>query len=85
MLPWEDCCTIHDRSYWPGGTSDQRRDADRALYVCVRDRGYPITASVMWVGVRLGGTPFFPFDWRWGYGRDFGTSYWYDRPGERAP
>ncbi len=82
--PWEGCCVAHDRVYWQGGTADSRKQADKALYLCVKARGYPTVAAAMWAAVRPGGTPFMPFDWRWGYGysygHDIGTSYWYDRP-----
>ncbi len=75
---WESCCDAHDRTYRRGGTSDQRMLADRALYACVKAKGYRVTASVMWLGIIIGGQSFFPFDWRklkddfsaaWGYGR----------------
>jgi hypothetical protein len=76
---WEGCCDVHDRAYGPGGTSDQRATADRRLYDCVSATGHTATAAVMWLAVRLGGTPFFPFGWRWGFEKDFGVSWWYSR------
>jgi hypothetical protein len=64
---WVDCCVEHDIHYWCGGSSEERRRADRELRDCVRDYASR-TASVMYVGVRIGGGPCQPFPWRWGYG-----------------
>lgn len=76
---WESCCDAHDKLYGPGGTSDMRLAADQALYACVKDSGHPWTAGVMWAFVRVGGQPFFPFGWRWGFERDYSASWWYGR------
>lgn len=54
---WHDCCVQHDIAYRAGGTWRDRRRADAALYRCVRSKGRPITAAVMFVGVRLFGLP----------------------------
>lgn len=51
-----------------GGTWADRVQADLELYKCVKARGYPVWAYLMFHGVRLGGSPFYPFGWRWGYG-----------------
>jgi hypothetical protein len=77
---WESCCDIHDKAYGPGGTSDQRAGADRALYACVKAKGYPVTASAMWLGAVLGGQPFFPFDWS-KLKIDYSAAWWYGRAG----
>ncbi len=76
---WETCCDAHDRAYGPGGNSNARAMADKELFVCVAARGDELTAAVMWLAVRLGGTPFYPVGWRWGYERDYGVSWWYER------
>lgn len=65
---WLDCCVIHDKAYWAGGTSLQRQEADSALEKCVADAGEPLIAQVMHAGVRVGGTPYWPTNFRWGYG-----------------
>ena len=66
--PWEGCCVVHDRAYWAGGTWADRRAADRRLRQCVAANGHPLWAWLMWAGVRIGGTPYLPTAWRWGYG-----------------
>lgn len=44
-----------------------RRDADAFLYRYVRDKGYRVWAWLIWIGVRLGGSQYYPFSWRWRY------------------
>jgi len=72
--PWEGACIAHDQAYWRGGSLAQRRVADKALCIGVVKRGYPLTGALMYYGVRLGGVPWLPTSWRWGYGygRRFG-------------
>ncbi|UTF58989.1 FAD-binding oxidoreductase [Gilvimarinus sp. DA14] len=65
---WLECCERHDFAYWRGGTYAERLSADEALEACVADLNEPIIASLMYMGVRVGGTPFAPTDFRWGYG-----------------
>lgn len=65
---WLGCCTAHDYAYWKGGTFRERLDADLALRECVRKVGAPEIAALMLAGVRVGGTPFLPTEFRWGYG-----------------
>ncbi len=78
---WENCCDIHDKIYGAGGTSDQRAAADRSLYECVATSGNNLVAGFMLVAVKIGGQPFFPFGWRWGFERDYSASWWYSRSG----
>jgi hypothetical protein len=66
--PWQACCERHDRAYWIGGTAEDRRIADQQLMICVARRAHPHWAYAMYLAVRLGGSPWFPFKWRWGYG-----------------
>lgn len=76
--PWEGCCVLHDFAYWRGGTRGDRWLADRRLRCCVmaKAREYALAgqclitviAWIMWAGVRLGGGPYLPVHWRWGYG-----------------
>ena len=67
-IPWRQCCVIHDRAYWMGGSWTERRAADRHLRQCVGRQGYPLMGWLMYFGVRIGGSPFWPVSWRWGYG-----------------
>lgn len=72
---WSACCVHHDIAYWKGGTRDERRVADKVLAQCVAYVGKPKTASLMLAGVRLGGTPYWPTSYRWGYGWPFMRGY----------
>lgn len=72
---WLQCCLEHDRSYWLGGTRDERRAADKQLKQCVVGLDEKFVAGVMQTGVRLGGTPWLPTSFRWGYGWPFGRGY----------
>ncbi|NVJ49327.1 MAG: hypothetical protein HWE13_08370 [Gammaproteobacteria bacterium] len=72
---WLECCRRHDLAYWQGGTYQQRIDADRALQSCVAAVGEPAVAELMLAGVRVGGSPYFPTLFRWGYGWPYGRGY----------
>ncbi|MGI9266331.1 MAG: hypothetical protein ACR2QY_02300 [Akkermansiaceae bacterium] len=65
---WRDDCVVHDYAYWKGGTWKERRDADRKLRDGIRSKGKPVIAQLAYMGVRLGGTPWLPTPWRWGFG-----------------
>lgn len=58
---WHDCCVMHDVEYRDIGKGwlnwRARRRADVALYRCVRTKGHPRTAAIMFLGVRLFGFP----------------------------
>lgn len=69
---YADCCIEHDKDYFFGGTEKQRRRSDKRLYKCVRSKGgwqNKTAASIMWLGVRVGGVSFLPTPFRWGFGR----------------
>ncbi|MDH5711942.1 MAG: FAD-binding oxidoreductase [Gammaproteobacteria bacterium] len=72
---WAECCIRHDLAYWKGGSYEERLDADRALEACVARVGEPAIAAVMLAGVRVGGSPYFPTFYRWGYGWPFPRGY----------
>lgn len=72
---WLDCCIRHDVAYWQGGSYAQRLNADLELEKCVVKAGEPEIAKIMLTGVRLGGSPFFPTPYRWGYGWPFPRGY----------
>ena len=65
---WLNCCIAHDYAYWKGGTYAERVEADLALESCVAQVGEPEVAVLMLAGVRVGGSPFWPTRFRWGYG-----------------
>ncbi len=72
---WMECCIRHDIAYWQGGTEPQRLAADQALERCVSQVGEPEIAKLMLAGVRVGGSPFFPTSYRWGYGWSYQRGY----------
>ncbi|MFT4560353.1 MAG: hypothetical protein ACI9BW_000087 [Gammaproteobacteria bacterium] len=72
---WLDCCTTHDLAYWRGGTAQERLLADRELRICVSEHGQASIAAMMFAGVRVGGSPYFPTSFRWGYGWRYPRTY----------
>lgn len=79
---WLGCCTEHDKAYWQGGTYGERRKADRALQRCVAHVGEPGIAALMLAGVRVGGSPYWPTRFRWGYGWPWPRGYRAPTPAE---
>ncbi|KGJ95160.1 hypothetical protein [Colwellia psychrerythraea] len=72
---WLSCCTAHDYAYWQGGTYQERLLADKELQQCVAKVGEPYIASLMLAGVRVGGSPYLPTSFRWGYGWSYPRWY----------
>lgn len=72
---WLHCCTAHDFDYWKGGTLKQRIASDKRLKSCVAKAGKPKVAALMLAGVRVGGMPYFPTPFRWGYGWPYPRFY----------
>ena len=72
---WLHCCQQHDLAYWRGGTYTERVAADEALQACVAQVGEPVIAELMLVGVRVGGSAYFPTRFRWGYGWRYFRGY----------
>jgi hypothetical protein len=72
---WAECCISHDLAYWKGGTYDERLAADRELESCVTQLGEPKIAKLMLAGVRVGGSPYLPTSYRWGYGWPYQRGY----------
>ena len=72
---WLNCCIAHDKKYWAGGTAAEREAADRQLEACVAGVGEPAIARIMLAGVRVGGSPWWPTSYRWGYGWPFSHGY----------
>ena len=74
-MVWLNCCIAHDFAYWQGGNYQQRLDADKALKECVANVGKPEIAQLMLAGVRVGGSPYWPTKFRWGYGWSWPRGY----------
>ena len=72
---WHNCCVQHDIKYWQGGTHEQRLAADKDLEQCVAKVGEPKIAKLMLAGVRVGGGPYWPTSYRWGYGWPYFQNY----------
>jgi len=81
---WYECCKAHDYAYWRGGTYDERLQADEDLRVCVAEQGQPEIAFIMLMGVRVGGVPWIPTEFRWGYGWSYPKGYGRLSEGELA-
>ena len=71
---WVDCCVKHDLIYWMGGTREERKIADLELKKCISEKGYPVIARIMYIGVRIGGVWWLPTPFRWGFGWDYPMS-----------
>ncbi|WP_426358373.1 hypothetical protein ACPUVO_18385 [Pseudocolwellia sp. HL-MZ19] len=72
---WLNCCEKHDFDYWKGGTYEDRVVSDNNLKQCVSEVGEPEVALLMLAGVRVGGTPYLPTSFRWGYGWSYPKGY----------
>ena len=72
---WLGCCETHDYEYWKGGTSDQKEQSDKDLESCVSKVGEPTIAALMLTGVTIGGSPYIPTSYRWGYGWPYPKGY----------
>ena len=75
-LPWRQCCVVHDRAYYYGGSKEEKNTADIKLKECVtKEVGNENLGLVLGVlmkdAVWIGGVPYFPTTYRWGYGEDF--------------
>lgn len=72
---WVECCIVHDIPYWCGGSEADRAAADQFLKQCLNKQG-SFFDSLFYAGVRLGGVPWLPTPWRWGYGwKDWPRGY----------
>ena len=73
-VDWQDGkgCLTHDYAYWRGGSFAMKKKADTDLYDHIISLGHSkIYAYVVWIAIALGGMPFIPAPWRWGYGYPF--------------
>lgn len=69
------CCDTHDARYWAGGTADERKQADRRFRECIATTGHRALSNLYYFGVRIGGTPYLPTPWRWGFGWNYPHGY----------
>lgn len=72
---WLDCCIAHDAAYWAGGSRAQRKLADKQLRQCLAQKQEAAIGRLMYLGVRVGGAPYWPSSFRWGYGWPYGRGY----------
>jgi len=72
---WQDCCVDHDITYWCGGSRAERADADKKFGRCISERYHAWWGALMQVGVCVGGAPWIPAYWRWGYGHKYPAGY----------
>jgi len=71
-LSWRECCTIHDKAYYYGGSKAHKKRADIELNSCVSQIvGQKYLGKAMEIAVKIGGGPYLPTSFRWGYGEDF--------------
>ncbi len=75
-----DCCYEHDKVYWAGGSSEERKKADLKLKECVTEKGHKIKAILMYWGARVGGHSWLPTPFRWGFGYIWPDGYFQDNP-----
>ena len=71
---WGEVCLKHDMAYWAGGTKEERMKADEKFKEEINSL-IPKLGDAMWLGVKIGGGPYIPTWWRWGYGWPYGRSY----------
>jgi len=70
---WCGCCFRHDISYWQGGTSEERLEADKTFKQCIKEStGSEELSLLMYNAVRAGGSSMYPTWYRWGYGWPYG-------------
>jgi len=64
---WIECCITHDHAYAKGGTKEQRKKADIVLRNCVAGKGHSVVAWIMYLGVRVGGSPLIKTSYTWDF------------------
>ena len=69
---YRECCTVHDREYFAGGSWKERWRSDKKLFQCVaaKTKFYnKVVAPVMWLGVRAFGVSWLNTKASWGFGK----------------
>ena len=74
---WRECCVEHDRAYWKGWTSEDRKKVDLELEKCVSWKWYKTIWFLMRLWVRVWWNPYLPTSFRWAYGWE--KFKWYDK------
>ena len=69
------CCREYDKANWQGGTWHQRLNTDRQLMYCVAELGETVIAELMLDGAHIGGSPFWPAQFRWVYDWNYLRGY----------
>ena len=74
------CCEKHDEPYGRGGPAPERLEADIELLGCVARKFRwtwlgRLVGIAMFVGVSIGGCPWWPTRFRWGYGWPWPRGY----------
>ena len=74
-LPWRDCCVIHDKAYYYGGSKEEKKMADAVLKECVSktigcSNSGLVLGNIMEDAVWIGGAPYYPTSYRWGFEED---------------
>ena len=64
---WVSCCVVHDIIYWCGGSDEDRKEADQIIMECANKKA-SLMGEIIYPVVRIGGLPWLPTPWRWGYG-----------------
>lgn len=63
---------MHDWAYYHGGSNRLKREADKKLFECVKPYLGTVAATVIRIGVALGGVWWLPYQGsRWAYGYPF--------------
>jgi len=75
--PGREHCVEHDKEYWTGGTFSQLVGSNLRLGMRVAEGGHPILGIVRALSTMIGGLPFLPFPWRWGFGHRYRDSWWF--------
>lgn len=85
---YRDCCVVHDREYFAGGSWKARWRSDKKLFQCVASKPKfynKLIAPVVWLGVRFGGAPWLNTSFSWGFGKRKKFSEKIPKPLEKTP
>jgi hypothetical protein len=55
--------------------ADERKQTDRYFRQCIAQADHRVLSELYYMGVRLGGTPYLPTPWRWGFGWNYPHGY----------
>lgn len=76
-MPWRECCVKYDQAYYYGGSTKDRKEADKVFNECIEKKvGKEYTALILELMEKPyveGNTITFPSRQSWGYGEYFVT------------